>query len=814
VSKPVDAFYSWACAAMSPPVRFNEWKFMGSYGQDGQRYFAPMGLTDEKRDAAKEFFTKERWIYVFRFMASVGKVRLSHEIHFDGATRNLALTPMVPFENARAASGMDVAPDPAKRGAPEDLGGPTIRFPRRIRGEQVVYYFLATRVRLPAAQILEIEQDGHMHRWLPPVTFEPDDPNVLWPDKGSDHPVTVPVVDPITVAMHLHGIYRAALEDYQRYTTNRSRMQKVALANVVHGLVEQDMHADRSQHLFTKIDKFKVEALLDDYDVQCQHRTATYSIFGGWLADWLHSPAMKLVQHAHLARPEDVAGYLVPYCLCLTRAMESAPGRAMLRKAYADDFVKRNITRQIGKADYAGSIKDMAGATLPAVTQLSPIAFEEMKDEAEKVGFFKKAMEDTTFYREYKYGDEIVDGFLSVEEIEEIEGKPGVERLMHGNKGALKVKDITRLSAEQEEVPRTWEGSITKVETLLKGVNTVLAVSKIADLLGSDEPGSRKKAIWVATAATLEIAQGMKTFAKISGALGFIAGLMELSDLEDEEGEARAKGDTMTERGLQMQRLGTVLSLLGNTVKSMATDSATAAFAGAEDAAAADMFGVAAGTAAEGEALGAVVGGMIMSFAGVVIFAGVLIALLMGESDIELFLEHCEWGNDRYEGDEEEGPSWSRVPYPKWRNAYGEQLYAFAQILCDFDVDDPKALDVMMGKSDPREAFVKMGWVPSGGKLELAYVEKWDDVTIRKKAVIGFDGDGKARQLSGDPFEVFTMNGLHSFKPRLKDAKPVVDGSVADGFDSIHYYARLSLELGGGKIDVPRKPKKVTMFDP
>jgi len=213
VSKPVDAFYSWACAVMSPPVRFNEWKFMSTYGQSGQKYFQPTGLTNKKREATKEFFTTERWIYVFRFSSSAGRVRLSHEIHVNGATHALALTAMVPFENKRVASGADMAPDPNERGKPEDLGATTIRFPRRIQGEQVVYYFLATRVRLPSAQILEIEQDGHMQRWLPPVTFEPDDPNVLWPEKGSDQPAIVPVVDPITIALHLHGIYRAALQD-------------------------------------------------------------------------------------------------------------------------------------------------------------------------------------------------------------------------------------------------------------------------------------------------------------------------------------------------------------------------------------------------------------------------------------------------------------------------------------------------------------------------------------------------------------------------------------------------------------------------
>ena len=179
--------YDEACAVLTRPVRFVEWKMYEARGTE-PKHLHPFGLTKDRSGAWKEI-EGERWIYAFRSYINVQGVALWwEELHRD-PKGNLSATPMDPSRvdpNKRA--------EPDKRPAGVTIGK-RISFPRRVNGHVMTWYFFASRIRLSLKAIDQLQL--HIQDYVPHHTFEENDPNVI---PGSDE---------ILVPGLRHGVDRA-----------------------------------------------------------------------------------------------------------------------------------------------------------------------------------------------------------------------------------------------------------------------------------------------------------------------------------------------------------------------------------------------------------------------------------------------------------------------------------------------------------------------------------------------------------------------------------------------------------------------------
>src|SRR5262245_27274159 len=186
---PQDA-YDRAAAVFSRSFRFVEWRFVIAADR-AEGIPTPFGDTDEKRRKATVAIDRQKWIYVFRTNTqgkSAGLPALVEEIHID-KSGEMAATPHD-----------DIEKPINKRGKGEPLGK-TMCLARRILGMPQVYRFLASRIRLEKAPIEELKK--HIEQIAPPVILDPTDKNNSVIEDGGE--LLVPVVDPITVALHLHA---------------------------------------------------------------------------------------------------------------------------------------------------------------------------------------------------------------------------------------------------------------------------------------------------------------------------------------------------------------------------------------------------------------------------------------------------------------------------------------------------------------------------------------------------------------------------------------------------------------------------------
>ncbi len=234
-----------ALAIFSRKVRFVEWKAM--YVKS--TVWAPYFEEGWKPEDAYRQIDGERWIYVFRRDADRETVpaTLVDELHL-GKDRKISATPMKEMEDLRLKSAdKNRWPERGKRPTPVPIGD-SVAFVQRLLGRTQWHYFFASRIQLTSEAIGQLQMNAD--RWMEPVTFEADDPS-SFPGKVSGGWI-VPVLDPLTVALHLAGYYEAALDDFAGYTrvhpkmpeAKRQRVLKrnrmVMLADIINKLLDDE----------------------------------------------------------------------------------------------------------------------------------------------------------------------------------------------------------------------------------------------------------------------------------------------------------------------------------------------------------------------------------------------------------------------------------------------------------------------------------------------------------------------------------------------------------------------------------------------
>ena len=220
------------------------------------------------------------------------------------------------------------------------------------------------------------------------------------------------MLDPITIALHLHAYYVAMADDFIRYTSTyadqppaeqdaiRKRLKKVLLARVLQSVISADYHDEKtgagSNTLVNALNnQSAVDDFLADYDKQVSHRVRWRDRWASYLCNWLRGAPMKLAEAAHLVDPKnDFGKFLVPWCLSITRTCKSPEGRKLLQEILDDDkhFAHRVIfpQKQKASAEFFEMGRKYGSAILEGLKEWGPII--AVKGNKEVIKFFKGAL--------------------------------------------------------------------------------------------------------------------------------------------------------------------------------------------------------------------------------------------------------------------------------------------------------------------------------------------------------------------------------------------------------------------------------------
>jgi len=743
--------YDTAFAVFSPHVEFIEWTIFqvqsdrGGWGPFEVYKRPPVGSSGLGRllDKWKEI-ESARWIYVFRKAqeakgALAGPAVLVDELFLD-EKKHLHATKL----NAAVAVKKDPRPERSKTGVashrePKVEIGTTVSFVRQLLGKPLVHYFFASRIQLPNKAIDELQ--NHIAEWAPGVTFEPTDPNIDWRGEGQNP--RVPVLDPITIATHLHAYFCAASDDLIKYQTPvhdddpddpyseerkkraKERQKKFLLAQIVSSLLDAD------GTLVGKEDSGLLYSFQQEYAEQIKYRKEWRDRWATYLCNWLKARPILLLAHAHQFDEEgEFPGFLLQMAHCHSRLCETECGRDLLRAHFEQDrfsWVQKyvlgrepepvggyrfQIIRRAGFLAGLEFLKEHVPVWVPRLAQPKVTVAQDVSEVLGKMLNVKVKPEKLTKFLSQGRKDVYV-----------VWGKKGWEDFELAEVDMIDV--IGRRIADYEpELKPPWKGA---VGTLLEGIeliNFALALHGFYEKWKGEELQEKIWAFLELTEASAHLgATTLVIFGKAStktiAKLVFVAAVIDAIIGGKEAVEALEKGKYGKALGSGIVTAGSLVLIVGFFSE-------------------AAIFGP--------------LGFLIMG-------AGFLIQWLTREdTDFEKFIDSCAFGEHR--GDRKEKPGWyeTKKKFADWDNDLDEQVRAALFLLSKFKIESTSfyttdSLDdtvqyVGRGK-------IKMGWVPRGAKLHLQYAEEWLDPKDSRSFTAEIDfGDGEKPTITSSKLDV------------------------------------------------------------
>jgi hypothetical protein len=698
--------YDAAAAVFSRSFRFVEWKFIAT--NDTARY--PFGDHGQSIDTAIVPIDREKWIYVFMHHANEEYAAIREEIRID-ANGEMAATPWDKIEK------------PLKeRGKPEAIGK-SLCLPRRIFGTPEVYRFYASRVRLPLKQIKELERN--IYKFAPATSLEPGKNTTVVEKDGN---LLVPVVDPITVLLHLHAAYEASVDDVIHYTvahdglpdaTKRAvlrRHKKHLLATVIKGIIgdEKNTEANNLVQLLEGMQS-PVEEFITHYERSVAWRIERKVRLGANLVKWLQSDAIRIAGDAYRGSPRLAwPTFLVPWCHCITRLNESPAGRLYVLGLLDDKshFVHTYVwpKEDLPTDDIVQSVRK-GGLTL----------LEGWKTIAEARILQKSGdyVEETlaTLKRLRRARVELLDIKLSREAIKTIVAEK--RRINETIKG-INARTIADVPSDINHFAR----GARSIGAIIEGVNLCFAVAAVMEAMKGTDPEQQKLAIIGLIGSGLDASSAIVSLLKntehVVVVLGFVSGVIDIY-------LGHVAMDKAFKDGEKDVAAGAFLTAAGATI---------------------GVSGICMG-------LLAIPGAQIVGIIGLAVVAiGSAIKALYSQTPLERFFDRCSWGKHHLESG---GADWSPTRFEQWKGdkEFDYQLEALLNIICKIEVDKDDLFS-------HRTVTLKAGWIPPDAKLEVTYAESWTTPNERRvlQATVTFPDTGPVSNNAGLPARAAGKTGV------------------------------------------------------
>lgn len=665
----IQKVYDEAAVVFSRSFRFVEWKFVIAT----EFTSTPFGDRDQPQHKATKEIDRQKWIYVFRY---------NHEREVYSEV----------WEEIRIDKGGQMAATPSgeiekelkTRGKPVPLGK-TMCLPRRVVGQPLFYRFFASRVRLPLAQIKELKTK--ITTFAPPVIFDPGKNLSVIVQDGE---LLVPVVDPVTVALHLHAAFTAAADDVINYAAahtenpNRKlverRRKKHLLATLLKSIIgDPDNKSANNLVSELKGDQFPLEDFLTHYEAQIQWRVERRDRFGKYLAQWLGSDAMKIAAASYMgATNSSWFQFLVPWAHSITRLAESKPGRKFL-DAILDDRTHFVHT-------YLWPKKALPDDGIQAVRKGGMTIFEAWKEFANRNVLAKggtvSEIIDSLEILLLPTGKKNV-----IKSIEQVDLYRRLLRTQGTIKSVRMIAPPPGITATDFKLDSPFSRAPVKFGAIVESVNLVFAIKSTMDAMAGEDPKKKELALIGLVGSTLDTASAVATLLrkseKVVATLSFVSGVIDVY-LADKEMRAAFKA------GDQDVANATFLTAAGSTI----------------------------GTAGAFMALTAIPGGQIVAVIGLLVVAiGFIYKAVAGKDPIERFFAHCSWGKEHLLAGH---PDWSPTDFKDWQGdkEFDYQFEALLNIICNMEISSGNTF---------REFKYKMGWLPPNSKLKVKYEETWSD---------------------------------------------------------------------------------------
>lgn len=737
--------YDAAAAVFSRSFRFVEWKYIIAL----KGASAPLGDHGTPRASATRPLDRQKWIYVFRTdYAHETYSPIKEEIRVDADGQMFA----TPYEQLEKVV--------AQRGTPVALGK-TMCLPRRIMGKPKVYRFYASRVRLPLPQIKALEKT--IHTFAPPTILDPGDNTSVIEKNGE---TLVPVVDPITVALHLHAAFTAASNDIVNYTaphadlpaaTQRTvtlRRKKQLLGTILKGIIGDEKKTSANnlvQEL--KDSQWALENYLKHYDTNLDWRVGRRDRFATFLTKWLTSDAMAIAAAAHHGA-RAWAQFLVPWCHAITRLFDSPRGRDYLTQVLNDKkhFVHTYVWPQKELSGDAQQAVRKGGMTVieawgefagVRVSISGTNALPQITQSLRRVRSLKPDEKVSTWYKEVKAADRTIKATQLID--------PGPAVRVHNN----------------------FKTEAKALGGVIESVNLILAIKAVETAMQGDDPRAKELAVINLVGSTLDAASAIGSMVgkgrRVVPVLSFASGVIDVYLGVTEMNKAFKDGDEDIANGA-------FLTAAGSTI----------------------------GTAGAFMTIGAIPGGQIVAIVGLLVVSiGYLYKFLKGKEPLQRFFNRCSWGkNHRQPG----GADWSPTRFEQWTGdkEFDYQLEALLNIVCKLEIKHTDSY---------RDLEYAAAWLPANSKLTFKYEEVWrqpaDDKTIEGEIVLAPKGpkssNARVVATAKDPNKVrLTLTGGLS----MKSPNPTVRGKrfPHDDLKKAAASGKLLITLDGAStVTVPHK---------
>ena len=773
---PLDPVYALACAVFTRPVSFALWKMYFLPSRDPLTW-RPLVISTNRSDS----YTKidpdhDLYIYVFRQDAptqegvqdtdpqGAPKGRLSSgvavwcdelvsrkgELHAAPVDPQLSMMTTMKFGDT----------DPKRPGFVHV--GKAVSFARRLRGVATKHYFFASRVRVPLGVITKLQQ--HITEWVPSHTFEENDSHSFRATKGDETALgvkegslVVPVIEPLTIALHLHEYYEQSTLDGAAYVSDPQRQQKVLLAQVLQSVLASD------KELYNELtNPYVVDEFLKSFETQVKYRQEWRELWSNFLVNWLDSGPFEMAAQAHL-QSEAPERFLIVVARSLGRLSEAASGRSLLLDMYRGkdpkwQWVSEYIFRTSKPPDKIFKIVDKAnGALITALKEWAVFAAEHVP---------AKIIVSSAVY--------MLDA--EVQDVDQVihAGERVTTRIWLDPRGGQFV-----VKTYEWEFPKStrklktfWKGAFTGVKSLFSFVSAAISAHDLAKAAG-DLDTKAKKGMFIVLALN-NAAKDIKLVADITSYYKDKAkdaaksavkklgpeveeGAYQLKHAESKAAEASAKA--WKRAATAMGFIGAVTDVVlgvGSSIKAY-KEGETRQLVGSVIAT------VGSGIEAAGYLWGLLIegaGGPLAVIGAAFVIVGKVIQLFV-KSDYQHLIAHSCFGSSYGKS----GPkkNWAVVPFEQWKDRYDLQLSSGIQLLCQFDIksnvesgnefgQEKLYLNHEPGITDEaaativRTAKLHMSWVPAGSRIEVEYEEAWKTANDNRqyKAAYEIDEKGKA----------------------------------------------------------------------
>lgn len=648
--------------------------------------------------AIRTKMVKNRWIYIFQKLGD--RITWYAEYRATGT----GSYQLVDMQKARGKERY-ARPEPSKDSAL------ALILPHTINGKRAYYafYISGTRLALQSIRKLETEEYWKLLRAVDlsdPDVFGMDNTQGRGFDPKPDQQAALDIFDFVTVDDHLqYGISlnrvmqqlrdRAVswvsvttdMKDKTQIQRTQNRLKKKMLAEAITAIMAHDRGDKLSlKDEFSQNGELLMYRFLSDYDTKLTQKLKDVDLAARDLAAWMDSKIMQFVNETYTVledvdiipfQTDEFPAFLAACSQCLDRLSETGPGKVFLQKILQDKtYFLHPFLQEDGQPSgpkFQAWRKGYA-AGFAIWKELLMVALEERRGGGPAVERLIKSINNLARVPLFKVEFRTLTRLVSIDE--------GVRVGRNGRPTKIRYTEITY----QSEGWRNWitadafTGLLTRVSAVVEVINLGLALESLLEATGSEDK------IWAAvglvgsaldTITAFGVLMKMKemTLRKVSMVSAVIDAVTAVRDASSMVN----RGDYSAAVGYGMVSGGSALIAIGCAV----------GIAGAQT-----MW---AGVGIVLEVIGAIL-----------VAAGWLLSWLTSESDLEVFVKHCVWGENYRSGSGSE--PWSDGKFADWNEerpgGLDHQINALLNLTASFTLfarnDDYGKLGIHLGLMQSR----------------------------------------------------------------------------------------------------------------